>query len=153
MNVDCIHWKTSLSKDFELQVKLYISSVQSLSCVWLFATPWTTARQASLSITNSWSLPKLMFIESVIHPTISPSVVHFSSHLQSFAESGSFQMSQLFPSGGQSIGVSASASVLPMNTQNWYDLGWTGWISFQSKGLSRVFSNNKLQNNKTMEKP
>ena len=87
------------------------------------------------------------------HPTISSSVIPVSSHLQFFPESGSFQMSQLFPSGGQSIGVSASASVLQMNTQNWYDLGWTGWISFQSKGLSRVFSNNKLQNNKTMEKP
>ena len=144
MNVGCTHWKTSLNKDFELQVKLYISSVQSVSCVRLFATPLTTAHQASLSITNSWSLHKLMSIESVIPPTISPSVVPFSSHLQSFTESGSFQMSQLFLSGGQSIGVSASTSVLPMNTQNWYDLGWTGWISFQSKGLSRVF-NNKLQ--------
>ena len=73
------------------------------------------------------------------HPTISPSVIPFSSHLQSFPASGSFQMSQLFTSGSQSIGVSASISVLPMNTQDWSPLGWTGWISLQSKGLSRVF--------------
>ena len=75
------------------------------------------------------------------HPTISSSVVPFSSCLQSFPASGSFQMSQFFASGGQSIGVSASASVLPMNIQDWFPLGWTGWISLQSKGLSRVFSN------------
>ena len=75
------------------------------------------------------------------HPTISSSVIPFSSHLQSFPASGSFQMSQLFASGGQSIGVSASASVLPMNIQDWFPLGWTSWISLQSKGLSRVFSN------------
>ena len=74
------------------------------------------------------------------HPTISSSVVPFSSHLQSFPASGSFPMSQLFASGGQSIGVSASTSVLPMNIQDWLPLGWTGWISLQSKGLSRVFS-------------
>ena len=75
------------------------------------------------------------------HPTISPSVIPFSSHLQSFPASGSFQMSQFFISGGQSIGVSASASVLPMNIQDWFHLQWTGWISLQSKGFSRVFSN------------
>ena len=75
------------------------------------------------------------------HLTISSSVFPFSSHLQSFPESGSFQISQLSPSGGQSIGVSASTLVLPMNTQDWFPLGWTGWISLQSKGLSRVFSN------------
>ena len=72
------------------------------------------------------------------HATISSSVVPFSSRLQSFPASESFQMSQLFISGGQSIGVSASASVLPMNTQDWSPLGWTGWISLQSKGLSRI---------------
>ena len=75
------------------------------------------------------------------HPTIASSVVPFSSCPQSFPASGSFQMSQLFASGGQSIGVSASTSVLPLNTQDWSPLGWTGWISLQSKGLSRVFSN------------
>ena len=79
------------------------------------------------------------------HPTISSSVIPFSSCLQSFPPSGSFQMSQLFASGGQSIGVSASTSVLPMNTQDWFLLGCTGWISLQFKGLSRVFSNTTVQ--------
>ena len=79
------------------------------------------------------------------HPTISSSVVPFSSCPQSFPASGSFQMSLLFTSGGQSIGVSASTSVLPVNTQDWSPLGWTDWISFQSKGLSRVFSNTTVQ--------
>ena len=79
------------------------------------------------------------------HPTISSSVVLFSSRLQSFPVSGSFQMSQFFASSGQSIGVSASASVLPMNIQDWFPLGWTDWISLQSKGLSRVFSNTTVQ--------
>ena len=80
------------------------------------------------------------------HPTISSSVIPFSSFPQSFPASGSFQMSQLFASGGQNIGVSTSTSVLPMNTQDWSPLGWTGWISLQSKGLSRVFSNTTVQN-------
>ena len=75
------------------------------------------------------------------HPTISSSVIPFSSCPQSFPASGSFQMNQLFASGGQTIGISASTSVLPVNTQDWSPLTWTGWISFQSKGLSRVFSN------------
>ena len=75
------------------------------------------------------------------HPTISSSVVPFSSCLQSFPASGSFQMSQFFASGGQSIGVPTSASVLPMKIQDWFPLGWTGWIFLQSKALSRVFSN------------
>ena len=79
------------------------------------------------------------------YPTISSSVVSFSSHLQSFPTSGSFPVSQFFTSGGQSIAVSASASVLPMNIQDWYPLQWTGWMSLQSKGLSRVFSNTTVQ--------
>ena len=79
------------------------------------------------------------------HSTISSSVLPFSSHLQSFPASGSFQMSWFFVSGGQSIGVSASTSVLPMNIQDWFPLGWTGWISLQPKGLSRVFSNTTVQ--------
>ena len=79
------------------------------------------------------------------HPAISSSVIPFSSCLQSLPASGSFPMRQLFASGGQSIGVSASASVLPMNTQDWSPLGWTGWISLQSKGLSRVFSTTIVQ--------
>ena len=79
------------------------------------------------------------------HPTISSSVIPFSSCLQSFPASGSFQMSQFFTSGGQSIGVSASASVLPVNIQDWFPLGLTGWICVQSKGLSRVFSSTTVQ--------
>ena len=93
--------------DKEDVVQIYsglFSSVQSLSCVQLFGTPWTAARQASLSITNSQSLLKLMSIESVMHPTISSSVIPLSSRLQSFLASGSFQMSHFFVSGGQSIG-------------------------------------------------
>ena len=82
-----------------------------------------------------------------VSDTIQPShpVIPFSSHPQSFSASGSFQMGQLFASSGQSIGVSASISVLPINTQGWSPLGWTGWISLQSKGLSRVFSNTTVQ--------
>ena len=97
------------------------SSVQSLSRVWFFVTPWTAAHQASLSITNSRSLLKLMSV------TISSSVIPFSTHLQSFRASGSFPMSLFFVSGGQSIGVSTSTSVLPRNIQDWFPLGWTGW--------------------------
>ena len=110
-------------------------SVQSLSRVRLFATPWTTAQQSITNCSNSCPLSRWC------HPTISSSVIPFSSRLQSFPAWGSFPMSQLFTSGGQSIGVSASASVLPMNIQDWFPLGWTGWISLQSKELSRVFSN------------
>ena len=79
------------------------------------------------------------------HPTISSSGIPFSSHLQYFAASGSFQMSQFFALGGQSIGVSVSASVLPLDIQDWFPLGWTGWISLQSKGFSGVFSNTTVQ--------
>ena len=79
------------------------------------------------------------------HPIISSCVVPFSSCLQSFPASGSFQIGQFFASGGQNIGISASASVLPMNIQNWFPLGWTGWIFLLSKGLSRVFSNTAVQ--------
>ena len=100
-------------------------------------TPWTAAHQTSLSITNSESLLKLISIELVM-PSISSNVIPFSSCLQSFPASGSFQMSQFFTSVGQSIGGSASASVLPMNIQDWFPLGWTGWISLQSKGLSSL---------------
>ena len=121
------------------------SSVQSLSRVRLFATPWIAARQASLSITNSRSSLRLMSVESVMPsshlilcrpllllPSIPPSIRVFS-------------MSQLFASGGHSTGVSASTSILPMNTQDWSLLGWTSWISLQSKGLSRVFSNTTVR--------
>ena len=120
------------------------SSVQSLSHVWLFDPPWISAHQASLSITNSWSLLKLMSIESVIPsnhfipcyplfllPSIFPSIRVFSN--------------KFFTLGGQSIGVSTSASVLPMNIQDWFPLGLTGWIFLQTKGLLRVFSNTTFQ--------
>ena len=89
--------------------------------------------------------PNSCSLNQWFHLTISSSVIPFSSCPQSFPESGSFQMSQLFASGGQNIGGSASTSVLPMNTQDWSPLGWTGWISLPSKGLSRVFSNNTVQ--------
>ena len=114
------------------------SLVHSLSHVWLFATSWTAEHQASLS-TNSWTLLKLISIKLVMpsnhlilcHPLlILPSI---------FPSIRVFQMSQLFASDSQSIGVSASTSVLPMNIQNWFPLGWTGWIFLQSKGLSWVF--------------
>ena len=118
------------------------SSVQSLSHVQLFVTPWIAARQASLSITNSWSELKLISIKSVMPsshlilclllPPIPPSI-------------RVFLMSQLFAWGGQSTGVSALASFLPKSTQDWSPLEWTGWISLQSKGLSRVFSNTTIQ--------
>ena len=121
-----------------------LSSVQLLSHVWLFVTPWNSARQASLS-TNSRSYSDSCPLNRWCHPTISSSVIPFFSLLQSFSASGSFQMSQVFAWGGQSIGVSASASVLPMNTQDWSLLGWTSWISLQSKGLSRVFPNTTVQ--------
>ena len=102
-------------------------SVQLLSHVWLFATTWTAAHQASLSIINSQSLLKLVSIESVMPSNHSSSVIPFSSSLQSFPALGSFPVSQVFPSGGQSTAVSISASVLPMNTQDWSPSGWTGW--------------------------
>ena len=122
-----------------------LSSIQSLSCVQLFATPWTAARQASLSITNSWSLPKPMCIELVMpsnHLILCRPLLLLPSIFPSIR---AFQMSQLFASGGQSIGVSASKPVLPMNTQDWSPLGCTASISLKSKGLSRVFSNSTVQ--------
>ena len=118
---------------------------QLLSPVRLFATRWTAACQASLPITNSRSLLKLMSIESIRHPTIFSSVIPFSSCLQSFPASGSFPVSQFFVSGGQSIGASASVSVLPVNIQDWFPLGLTDLISLLSKTLSRVFSKTTVQ--------
>ena len=125
-------------------VKIWISppsKVKSLSRVWLFVTPRTAEHGASLFITSSRVYPNSCPSSWWCHPATSSSVLPFSSCLQSFPASGSFQVSQLFPSDGQRIGVSASESVLPMNIQNWFPLGWTGWISLQFKGLSRVFSN------------
>ena len=111
----------------------FSQSVQLLSHVWLFVTPWTAAHQASLSITNSWSLLKLMPIESVM-PSNHLILCWPLLLLQSFPAAKSFLMSQFFTLGGQSSGVSASTSVLPMNIQDWFLLGFTGWISLQSKG-------------------
>ena len=117
------------------------SLVQSLSRVQLFATPWIIARQASPSITNSLSSPKLTSIESVM-PSSHLILCHpFSSCPQFLPASESFPMSQHFAWGGQSTGVLASESFLTKNTQDWSPLERTGWISLQSKGLSRVFSN------------
>ena len=98
------------------------------------ATPWTAACQVSLSITNSWSFLKLISIESVMPSNHLIVCCSFSSCPQSFQGSGSFQKSQFFASGGQNFGVSASASVFLKNIQDWFPLGWTGWISLQSKG-------------------
>ena len=123
----------------------HVSSAQSLSRVRLRAAPWTASCQASLSITNSQGPPKPMSIESVMPSNHLMLSRPFSSCPQSFPASESFQMSQFFTSGGQSIGVSASASVLPMNIQDQFPLGWTGWISLQSNGLWRVFSNTTIQ--------
>ena len=123
---------------------LLFSSVQ-FSRVWLFATPWTATHQTSLSITSSLSLLKFMSIKSVMPSNHLILCVPFSSCLQSFPASRPFLMSRLFASGGQSIGASASATVLPVNIQDWFPLGLTDLISLQSKGLSRVFSNTTVQ--------
>ena len=120
------------------------STVQSLSCVWLFVTLGLQHSRLPCPSPTPGAYSNLCPLSQWYHPTISSSVVPFSC-LQSFPASGSFQMNQLFTSGGQSIGVSASASVLPMNIQDWFPLGWTGWISLQSKGLSRVFPNTTVQ--------
>ena len=122
-----------------------VISIQSLSCVRLLANPWTAACQASQSITNSQNCSNSCPSSWWCHPTTSSSVIPLSSCLQSFPASMSFPVSLFFISGGQSIGVSASASVLPMNTSDWSPLGWTGWIFLQSKGLTRVFSNTIVQ--------
>ena len=140
-----ILWLSNHSSGTIFQVSDQIRSNQSLSRVWLFATPWIAARQASLPIANSRVHPNPFPLSRWGHPTISSSVTPFSFCPQSLPASGSFQMSQLFASGGQSIGVAASTSVLPMNTQDWSPLGWTGSTSLQSKGLSRVFSNTTVK--------
>ena len=121
------------------------SSVQSLSHVWLFATPRTIACHACLSISNSWSVLKLMSIEVIMPSNHLLLCCPLLSCPQPFQHQGPFSESQLFALGGRSIGDSASASVLPMNTQDRFPLGLTGFISLQSKGLSRVFSNTTVQ--------
>ena len=108
--------------------------------VWLFETPWTTACEPSLSFTVTQSLLKPCPLSQWCYPTISSSVTPFFSCPQSFPASGSFLMTHLFTSGGQSIGASASPSVLPMNVQDWFILGLTGLISLLFKRLSTIFS-------------
>ena len=138
-----------------LDTQCYINSVQfssvssvQFSCSVIFDSLWPHGLQHARPPCPS-PTPRVYSnshpLSQRCNPTISSSVVPFSSCLQSFPASGSFQMSQFFASGGQSIGVSALTSVLPMNIQGWFPLGWTGWISLQSKGLSRVFSNTTVQ--------
>ena len=126
-------------------IAIQFSSVQLLSCVQLFVTPWTAAHQASLSITNSWNLLKPMSIELMMpsnHLILCCPLLLLPSI---FLNIRVFSKGQFFASGGQSVGVSTSASSLPMNIQDLFPLGLTGWISLQSKGLSRVFSNTTVQ--------
>ena len=132
---------------------LLVASAMGVSAQRWDFTNWSAATVANLKAVNpsntEWSAPGVhpnpYPFSRWCHQTISSSVIPFSSCLQSFPASGSFPMSWLFASGGQSIGVSASASVLPMNTQDWSPLGCTGWISSKSKGLSRVFSSTTVQ--------
>ena len=133
----CHHAESSKSNQF--------SPVQSFSRVWLFVTHEPQHTRPPCPSPAPGVHPNSCPLRRWSHPTILSFVVPFSSCPQSFPTSGSFQMSQLFTSGTQSTGVSALASVLPMNTQDWSPLGWIGWISLQSKGLSRVFSNTTVQ--------
>ena len=130
----CVLFMCCLFSQFSHSVVSDSLQHHGLQHTWL-PCPSSTSGACSNSCPSSWWC----------HSTISSPVILFSSCLQSFPASGSFQMSQFFTSDGQSIGVSASASVLPTNIQDWSPLGWTGWISLQSKRLSRVFSNTTLQ--------
>jgi len=153
-----ISWKAILLKVFFLSLKMFFYEVFQTNKSVQFSSV-----QFSCSVTSIYLRPHRLQHDRVpgpsptpraylnscplswwCHPTISSSVISFSC-LQSFPAPGSFSMSQLFTSGDQSIGVSASASVLPVNIQDWFPLGWTGWISLLSKGLSRVFSNTTVQ--------
>ena len=145
-----ICWKKQMSRNkyFDIIRQSWVCSVQFSPVTQLCPTLQSHRRQQARPPcpsptpgVNSDSCPSSQWC----YPTISSSVVPFSSHLQSFLASGSFQMSQFFTSGGQSAGLSASASVLPMDIQDWFPLGWTGWLSLQFKGLSRVFSNSTVQ--------
>ena len=151
----CFPWKMfkySLRKD---QSKLnhrkpflphQFSSVQLLSHVHFLAIPWTAVPRLPCPSPTPGVYSNSCPLSQWCHPTISSSVIPFSTCLQSFLASGSFPMSQLFASGGQNIGVSALASVLSMNIQDWFPLGWTGLISLLPKGLSKDFSNTTVQN-------
>ena len=131
--------------DFICSFKNFFSSVQLLSRVQLFATHGLQHARPPCPSPTPRVYSNSCLLSRWYHLTDSSSVVPLSSRLQSFPASGSFQMSQLFASGGQSIEVSASASVLPMNIQDWFPWGWTAWMSLQSKGLSRVFSNTTVE--------
>ena len=125
---------------------IQFSSVQLLSHVQLFGTPWSASRQPPCPSPTPGACSNSCPLSQWCHPTISSSVILFFSCLQSFPASGSFPMSHLFTSGGQSTGVSALASFLPKKSQGWSPAEWTGWISLQYKGLSRLFSNTTVQN-------
>ena len=146
--------KNSTLTPENILARIYIAkeiqkSVQFSYClVWLFVTPWTAARQTSLFITNSWSLPKLISIESVMpssHLILCRPLLLLPSIFPSIRVFPRIQWVSSSHHVAKVLGVSASASALPMNTQDWSPLGWTGWISLQSKGLSRVFSNTTIQ--------
>ena len=124
------------------------SQFSSFSHVWPFATPWTAHARPPCPSPTPGVYPNSCPLSQWCHSAISSTVISISSCLQSFPASGSFQMSQIFTSGGQSIGVSASTSVLPTNIQDWFPLGWTSGISLESKGLSRVSSNTTVQKHK-----
>ena len=126
----------SLDSQFSSVTQMFPTICDPMDC----STPGFPIHHQLLEFTKNSHQLKLW-----CHPTFSSSVIPFCTHLQSFPASGSFQMSQLFTSGGQSIEVSASTATRPMNIQEWFPLGWTGWISFQSMGLSRVFSNTTVQ--------
>ena len=160
---------SSSKGSFQLRDQTHISCVSCITGIFFTAEPlgkpwhivqFSSVAQSCLTLCNPMNCrtPGLPLHHQLLelaqthvqlsrwyHPTISSSIIPFSSYLQFFPASGSFPMSQLFAWGGQSTGVSALPSVLPMNTQDWSPLGWTGWISLQSKGLSRVFSNTTVQ--------
>ena len=139
--LQCIRHKTSIFFNSVLSSVQFSRSVVSDS-----SQPYELQHARPLCLTPTAGVhPNPCPLSQWCHTAISSSVIPFSSCPQSFPASGSFPVSQLFSSGGQRIGVSASTSVLPINTQDWSPLGWTGWISLQSKGLSRVFSNNTVQ--------
>ena len=148
----CVHpWLTHVEiwqKPTQYNKAIQFSSVQSLSRVRLLQPHEPQYARPPCPSPTPRVYRNSCLLSGWCHPTISSSVVPFSSCLQSFPASGSFQMSQFFTSGGQSIGVSASTSVLPMNTWDWSPLVWTGWISLQPKGLSRVLSNTIVQKHK-----
>ena len=136
------------NRENKMRASRYQNDSVQFSCSVVSDSLWLHGMQhvrAPCPSPTPWVYPNSCPLNQWYHPTISSSVIPFSSCLQSFPASGPFQMSQLFTSGGQIIGVLASASVLPMNIQDWFLLGWTGWISLQSKRLSRVFSNTTVQ--------